>query len=528
MSIPIHVLFVEDSEDDTELALCQLRRAGFDPIHERVDMPTDLKAALDREAWDVVISDYAMPGFNGFDALKIVRNEDIDLPFILISGTIGEEIAVAAMKAGAHDYLMKGNLARLAPAIERELREAKTRRERKKTERVLQAIVNSSNDPIFSHSLEGIVNSWNPSAERLFGYSAAEIIGQPVWSTIVPQEKVPEEQAALVQLRAGRHSEHYESVRTTKDGRRLPVSITISPIKNGTGNIVGVSKIVRDITERKRAEAELEAWRHELEQRVQDRTAELTLAHRQLQAAVEEHRRLEAEVARAIEREQLRIGHELHDGLGQELTGINYMLVALQTKLEKKVPLLAREAKQLEPLLQHCIEQTRHLAKGFYPVELERLGLLVALEEIIRKPGYPENISYVVESDESAKYADFKGPVAIQLFRIAQEAVHNAIKHSQAGRIVVRLETRDGSVILTVRDDGVGLPPDSELKGMGLRIMQYRAETVGGTVSVENQPSKGVIVTCSVPIERVSALLPTAPGQNLRSLGKRLRHQVRV
>ena len=501
MSIPLHVLLVEDSEDDAELTVTQLRRSGFEPFAERVDTRGALEAALERKAWDIVISDYAMPGFNGFDALQIVRSKDPDLPFILISGTIGEEVAVAAMKAGAHDYLMKGNLARLVPAIERELREAGTRREQKKTERVLLSIVNSSNDPIFSHSWEGTITSWNPAAQRLFGYSAGEIIGQPIWQTIVPPEKATEERAAIDQLRTGTGSEHYESIRMTKDGRRLPVFITISPIRNGSGSIVGVSKIVHDITARKKSETELEAWRRELETRVEHRTAELTLAHRQLQSAVEEHRRLEAEVARAIEREQLRVGHELHDGLGQELTGINYMIVALQSKLERIEPAMGQEAGKVGALLQQSIEETRNLAKGFYPVELERLGLLIALEEIVRKPGFPSNVSFVVESDGNPLYADFKGPAAIQIFRIAQEAVHNAIKHAQPRHIAVRLESDGEHVVLKVTDDGIGLSPDFERsKGLGLRIMQYRAETVGGTVSIRNNPGGGVMVTCSVPL----------------------------
>jgi two-component system sensor kinase FixL len=163
-------------------------------------------------------------------------------------------------------------------------------------------------------------------------------------------------------------------------------------------------------------------------------------------------------------------------------------------------------------LLQNSIEQTRHLAKGFYPVELERLGLLVALEEIIRKPGFPKDISCAVESDGKPFYADFKGPVAIQIFRIAQEAVHNAIKHSHANHIEIRLDSQDDQVSLTVKDNGVGLPPGFDRsKGMGLRIMQYRAETVGGKVDIRNNSSGGVIVTCSVPMQYSGLPAPTRP-----------------
>jgi CheY-like chemotaxis protein len=119
MNIPLRVLIVEDSPDDAELILRELRRGGFGPTYQRVDSSAGVEAALETQTWDIIISDHSMPGFNGFDVLRRVRQKDVDLPFILVSGTIGEDTAVAAMKAGAHDYLMKDNLTRLAPAVER-------------------------------------------------------------------------------------------------------------------------------------------------------------------------------------------------------------------------------------------------------------------------------------------------------------------------------------------------------------------------------------------------------------------------
>ena len=133
----LRVLLVEDSEDDATLLVRQLRRDGFDARVERVETAAEMDAALDRESWDLIIADYALPTFSAPDALAILKRRGLDLPFIIVSGTIGEETAVAAMKAGAHDYLMKGHLARLAPAIRRELREADDRRGRAAAEAAL-------------------------------------------------------------------------------------------------------------------------------------------------------------------------------------------------------------------------------------------------------------------------------------------------------------------------------------------------------------------------------------------------------
>jgi signal transduction histidine kinase len=138
MGTPLRVLVVEDSEDDALLLLRELKRGGYDTTWERVDTPDAMEAALDRQTWDIVISDYAMPLFSMPAALKMVQDRGLDVPFVIVSGAIGEEAAVAAMRAGARDYVMKGNLARLIPVIERELKESEMRGERRRMEEETQ------------------------------------------------------------------------------------------------------------------------------------------------------------------------------------------------------------------------------------------------------------------------------------------------------------------------------------------------------------------------------------------------------
>jgi two-component system cell cycle sensor histidine kinase/response regulator CckA len=183
MEESLHVLLVEDSEQDAFLINRALRQGGFDPIVERVETPDAMRAALARQAWDVVISDYKLPRFSGTAALQLLQDSGADLPFILVSGTIGEEIAVAAMKAGAHDYVMKDNLARLAPAVERELQEAEVRRARRQAEQALQQRVEEldklnalsrrvsaslSPDQVVEAALEEIVKAIAPDLVMLY------------------------------------------------------------------------------------------------------------------------------------------------------------------------------------------------------------------------------------------------------------------------------------------------------------------------------------------------------------------------
>jgi len=134
----LKVLLVEDSERDAALIVWELRQGGYEPVHRRVDTAADMNAALDAESWDVVLCDYAMPAFNGMEALELLRRRDRNLPFIIVSGHIGEDLAVEAMKGGANDYIMKSNLKRLSPAVQREVREAQERRDKQRVEHELR------------------------------------------------------------------------------------------------------------------------------------------------------------------------------------------------------------------------------------------------------------------------------------------------------------------------------------------------------------------------------------------------------
>jgi PAS domain S-box-containing protein len=254
----IHVLVVEDSEYDASLMLEQIRQAGYEPMSERVQTAEELKAALGRHTWEVILSDYVMPQFSGPDALKLVREKHADIPFIVISGVYGEEAAVRMMKAGASDYLVKTNLSRLVPAIEREIEAAQSRRARVQAEnqaRYLAAIVESSDDAIYGMKLDGTVVSWNRSAERIYGFRAGEIIGRNV-SILYPDERLDELIDTMERVKRGDHVGHSETTRVRKGGRQVPMAVTISPMKNGDNKISGASVIGQDITSRRRDELE--------------------------------------------------------------------------------------------------------------------------------------------------------------------------------------------------------------------------------------------------------------------------------
>lgn len=265
MKKPLRILAVEDSEDDARLLVLELKRGGFEPFLERVDTAATMTAALDKHQWDIVVSDHSMPRFESMDALKLLKEKQPDVPFIVVSGAIGEDAAVSAMKAGASDYVVKGKMARLIPSIERELREAEAWREQRRTAEALKqaqavlvylaAIVEFCDDAIIGMTLDGTILTWNSGAAQMYGYSLDEVKGRPVTFLIPPHR--PEELPPMYdRIQQGERIDRYETVRLRKDGLSMDISLRLSPIKDETGRVIGISAIERDITARKREETE--------------------------------------------------------------------------------------------------------------------------------------------------------------------------------------------------------------------------------------------------------------------------------
>jgi PAS domain S-box-containing protein len=251
---PLRVLLVEDSEMDAELVLLALRSGGYAVQHRRVDTRGDMSAALEAAVWDVVIADHSLPRFSSLEALDLVRQRGLDLPFLIVSGTIGEETAVTAMKAGAQDYLSKDNLTRLPAAIERELGDAEGRRERRRAELLrrrseayLRALLDSVPDGILVIDEHGRIEACNPAAERTFGFAPGEPIGRPFLDLLAPALRGAEGDPLEIGAR--------EVAGLRRNGTSFPMDLTVSAMQldDGRRRIA----IARDITQRKRLEEQL-------------------------------------------------------------------------------------------------------------------------------------------------------------------------------------------------------------------------------------------------------------------------------
>ncbi len=284
MKKTLRVLNIEDSERDVELLLRHLSRSGYEVIFDRVETSAEMRAALEREEWDVILCDYSMPQFSALGALALLKGMGLDIPFIIISGTVGEVLAVEAMRAGAHDYLMKDNLARLGPVIEREMEEAKTRQARREDEeekkRLIAQIESQRKrlDNIVANVPGVFWESWGePGAEtqratfvseyieELLGYSVAEWVSTPnFWLSIIHPDDRERIARAAATFASGKSSA-LEFRWIAKDGRAVWVESRSAVITDDDGWPVGLRGVTIDISERKRVEEALRKSEEQLQ-----------------------------------------------------------------------------------------------------------------------------------------------------------------------------------------------------------------------------------------------------------------------
>ena len=393
-------------------------------------------------------------------------------------------------------------------------RDITERQESEALRALLAVIVDSSDDAIVSKTLDGVITSWNRGAERLFGYTAAEAVGRHIF-LIIPADRREEEIEVLARLGRGERIEHFDTIRQAKDGHHVAVSLTVSPIKDSRGSIIGASKVARDITERKRAEETLRRAHEELEERVRERTAELSRTNESLRQEIAERLRVEAErtqlltrLVLAQEEERRRIARDLHDQLGQQLTALRLTLEMLnaqsadQTDVRVQIETLQELARQLDQDVAFRVGELR-------PVDLEERGLRAVLTDYVRKwskhSGIPVRLHATPSTGER-----FTSEVETMLYRLAQEALNNIVKHARAECADVVLERSAEYLSLIVEDNGVGFDLSSvgSIGGVGLLGMRERAALVGADLQIESTPGRGTTVIVRVPAHAAATRIP--------------------
>jgi PAS domain S-box-containing protein len=404
-----------------------------------------------------------------FEPVKPGVEEALLVPFHVAGKAVGTVWAVAHdshRHFDAEDKRQLETLARFASAAY----QATTSRE---VSSQLAAIVESSDDAIISKNLDGVITSWNGSAERLFGYSAAEAVGQNI-TLIIPPDRRDEEPGILQRLRRGERVDHFETVRMRKDGKLLNTSITISPVKDELGRVVGASKVARDITDRKRAE---EARKD----------AEFS-----------------AKLLKVQDAERRRIARELHDGVGQLVIAIKMNVSQVYKEKHKLSPSGARCVTENSELIGQAIAEIRTVSYLLHPPMLEEIGLISALEWYAN--GFAERSNVKVSLEFASDLGRLPQDYELSLFRVAQECLTNIHRHSGSPTAMVKLMRSSKEITLEVRDAGKGIDKHLQSKivsgatvGVGFRGMQERVKLIGGSLVVRSS-DLGTAVAVTLPL----------------------------
>ncbi len=361
---------------------------------------------------------------------------------------------------------------------------------------LLAAIVDSSDDAIVSKSLDAVITSWNAGAERLFGYTAKEAVGQHI-SLIIPINRRDEEVAILERLKRGERIDHFDTVRMRKDGTTLDISLTISPVRDSAGRIVGASKIARDVTQRKRVERAL----HESEQRfrlladaldtqVQFRTQELQRRNAEILQQSEQLRDLSVRLLQAQDHERRHIARELHDSAGQTLAALAMTFARLAEDAKHNPTQLAAGFEDAQALVQDLTQEIRTASYLLHPPLLDESGLSSALDWYVQ--GLAERSGLEIDLEIGEEVERLPPEMELVIFRLVQECLTNIHRHSGSETAMIRISRKGDRIHVLVQDDGKGMSQDrlaeiqSKGSGVGIRGMRERVRQFQGELTVES------------------------------------------
>ena len=503
MTDPLRILLLEDDPFDAGLIQELLEGDHFVCEVTRVQTRAEFVAALENTDIDLILADYKLPSFDGLSALKLTLSARPDLPFIFVSGTIGEDVAIEALKIGATDYVLKTRLSRLVPSAERALREVRERAERKKAEETLREqanLLNLTHDAIFVRDIDGVITYWNCGAEELYGWTAAQAEGKIARELLKTAFPIPRERIMAELLSSGRWEG--ELVRTKKDATEVVVASRWSLQRDARGTPVAALETDNDITERKRAEEERERL-HQLE-------ADLARVNRVS---------MMGELAASL-------GHEIQQPIAAASINARAGLRWLQreppeiVEARQSVSRIANDVDRAAGIIDRNRSLYRRGTPQHEPIDLNEIirQMVVLLHDAANR----HSISIRTDLDAALPTTTAD---RVQLQQVVMNLMLNGIEAMQdeSGELsVTSKKTEDGQLLISVSDLGIGLPEEEPERifeaffttkpqgtGMGLSISRRIIESHGGRLWASPNTGRGATFQFTLPNE-VMASTPQA------------------
>lgn len=403
---------------------------------------------------EVYLIDYRLGPESGLDLLQAVKDKALVRATIVLTGRGDKKIDIQAMEMGAFDYLVKGEFS--AKDLDRAMRYAIERRKVKASLRFQAEILKNVHDAVLFITEEGKILNWNDGATRIFKVPSSEAIGASVLEICLHEGQDPLTNRIIPRVKKSGPAEEALRCRL-KSGEEIMIRVKVTEMSQGETN--GFVICASDITEQKK---------------------------------------LEAEIFRVSENEQRRIGQDLHDDLCSHLAGIAMMAKVLETQFRENHEKEAALIGEISDMVADAGQKARQIAKGLVPAALETQGLPGAIHELAGQEQTLFGLPCVATVSGTDTIDTLKPGVKEQLFRIAQEATTNAMKHSDAERVQIRLTGKDGTVRLEITDDGKGIPDDLISNGMGMLTMRRRAELIDAELELHSCTKQGTTISCIV------------------------------
>ncbi|RPI13624.1 MAG: PAS domain S-box protein [Acidobacteriales bacterium] len=475
---PVTILLVEDDPADAELNVIELKKAGIQATVDVASTRGGFIEKLHSHSYDLVLSDYAMVSWDGLEALDILRRDELDIPFILVTGALGEERVVECFARGVTDVVFKDRLGRLASAVTRALREGTVRKERalaeealRKSEEKYRTIIETALEGIWVIDENDMTTFVNAEMARMLHLTVEQMTGRPFYDFL---DQRPTGVTAAVERHRRGIADRADLCLQRADGSPLWAMFRATPMFGEDGQYRGAIAMFTDITERKQSEAALLRYKQDL----QDLTARLISVQ---------------------EEESRRLAVDLHDDLAQELAGLGLEAGSLIKRASRPDSQFHSQLREFGDRIRALSGRVHALARQLHPAILHDLGLAAALENECRMFGE----RYDIPAKFSAKDLPEKFPTEISLclYRIAQEVLRNVSRHAKARHVQVNLELSGQELVLSMEDDGQGFDTDAaRLAGrLGLVGMHERARLVNGTVTIRSQPQQGTVVEIRAP-----------------------------
>jgi PAS domain S-box-containing protein len=547
MKSPIRVLIIEDNEDDTILEIDALVSGGFNIDYERIETREALMRALHEKTWDCIISDFAMPQFTGLEALEELKKSGMDIPFILISGTIGEETAVSAMKAGASDYIMKNNLNRLIPAFERELRESESRKQKRQAEAAIQferillrTLIDNLPDFIYVKDSDCRIIVANKSSVEFMGFtSESQLIGKTDLDIFTDENGNRGFAQDLAVVQTGFPILNREEEFVDARGMHRWLLTTKIPIYNEHGKISGLVGLKHDITIRKQIEFELkESERNLILQNTEYHTLndEYLALNEELTESFNHIQKMNSELTvaknKAEESDRLKsaflanMSHEIRTPLNAILgfSGLLRDVFDSREKTDEFVEIIESSGQQLLNIIDDILEISK-IEAGQISISPDTININKVMRELYQlynKQAEIKNLELLYLDDYRNDFYTLTDENRLK--QIMCNLLNNALKFTPQGKIQFGYKVEEDDIRFYVIDTGIGLSeedcaiifkPFRQVEngstrsyggnGLGLSISRALVEKLGGTLSVESEPMKGSSFSFTIPYIRCVA-----------------------